>query len=650
MNSRTLLISSALALTLAACFPTQTFAATSCETAFRSSGKAANGMHFETAVQIAALDTRKAISQLKATASEQGFIIGAENQAGNVATLTIIQPGNDHSRGFNIDLRADAATGNVSIATTLPKGMSGRTEDFRPALCGIIGSVDMARAEVAAPESNLQALPAGVSPADYWAKATKTDTKQLCAANFQNDFDSTNGDSFATWVPTNPLAPTGAVERMRKVASGVGFTIVDAPKRGSSIEMVFYGGKNLGDFSGVPFYVSMDDTLGVYAITAHLEPKQTSLRQDNIRGMMCTLLAAATFTDAPVPKSQRSTIPAVALIQRLTNRDNKVDVDAGARAQLEGIDALLAKAIQSGKAIVVMPVPSLSTKYQGVGLDDPRYWDWYAEDTASTQWRGAASGIGLKGATRANFNTHGFTGAWINIPASPKEYKVFIVEPDTYTITGSSYIAATEAMPQLSDEQSNGRSRLGQVMLKPIKNDQYYKTMQWYDNQYTDRRVTEDFCSAVYVNMGNTCASWGTASYTVKDLTSPAGYREVTRSRKIDGLEISTALKEEFASFTVKPGEVVVVDGFVNVPAGADFNHKACVVNDDKLQCDLDTIRLLRITANPSDIQSWMTQHSDVFPRASQLLQGATYRPVTVKAQKGNFDGTYGQIHSLGGK
>jgi hypothetical protein len=141
------------------------------------------------------------------------------------------------------------------------------------------------------------------------------------------------------------------------------------------------------------------------------------------------------------------------------------------------------------------------------------------------------------------------------------------------------------------------------------------------------------------------CVSW--AQYTVKEMSRPAGWREVTKSRQIDGLKISTQLKKEAASFTVNTGEGIVGDGFDIVPSGADFNHQACVMSSEGPQCDLQALQLLRITANVSAVHEWAPERASILPQASRLLQAAVYRPSTVRAKKGPFDGNYGQRYSI---
>lgn len=634
--------------------------AASCEKNFRSEGSPDTGIRFETAVRFAKLDARKAISQLKTASVLEGFDIGAENYSRNTGTLTVTQRASQKARAFDSVFRADGDAGSIFLTVSLPKGMSAKPEDMRKEMCLIISSVDMARAENTAPGSSSRV-------AAYWTKATKTGTAELCGLNFQKNDDYTNGDAFSTWIPVNGLEPAAARERIQLLAKEGNFKVIDALQHGASTEMLLYIGQ-LGPLSNVPLRLTLDGDLGVAAITAHLAPRKPpptmvevlvsaprepeTISDEAASGVMCIILAAASNTDGPSTKPKRTTGSFFNIFksQATLKREALTAQLAGLMAQLEGPDALFQKAVESGKAIVIMPVTGLVKRYGDVRVGTPQHWAWQAENTAVVQWRGTRTGAELRSGPNVYASNTGLRGSWFNIPGGGfKEYALYIVEPDTYTIAGTSYMAATDAMPQLSDAQSNGRSRLGQILLKPVKNTDFLKDgYYWQNAEYTSRR--EDYCAAMVVSGPGTggCASWG--STTVHDMTSPGGWRESISARQIDGLQISTQLKKEAASFTVKAGEAIVVDGFAVVPAGAEFNRQACVMKDEGPQCDLQTLQLLRIPANASEVNTIAPAYADSMPQISRLLQAAIYRPSTVKAQKGAFDGKFGQRYAIGEK
>jgi hypothetical protein len=202
-------------------------------------------------------------------------------------------------------------------------------------------------------------------------------------------------------------------------------------------------------------------------------------------------------------------------------------------------------------------------------------------------------------------------------------------------------------MPQLGSEQPPGRSQLGVISLVPVKNTEFYQSQEWSNASYANRQVTDSYCTSIYINQGGACASWGSSTYNVTEMTSPAGWRNVTNSRSIDGLVVSTRIKAPFASFHVGPSEVVLVDGFHAEPPNADFDRQACsAVDGALLQCDLTAVALTRI---PGRIESLarIDAASIGLVQLDKAIRRAQYRPSEVAAKPDKLKSTLGQDYVI---
>ncbi|MET0288466.1 MAG: hypothetical protein ABW178_02435 [Pseudoxanthomonas sp.] len=612
-----------------------------CVAGFSTRGDADSGLHFETTAAVAGLDAGKAIAQFKQIGAGDGFQIGVENGGSDRRTLVLIQKPGANARGFDVNLAADQAQGQVRIWTDLPSGMSVSPEVMRGAMCGMVSRLDMARPiDVSSAPVTSAGLAAGAHGSPH----------AICELNFRSSIDRNVGRTYTSWAPFRGVGMAGGVERVQQLVQDAGFGIDPPFQHGTETELTIHtAGKD--DPGSLPIHLVIEEGLGVISLSTRGERRQ-ELKSDAMKGIFCTLVAAATATAIPNETSdKRSRFQDLFTSWRRQQKREREETERQVQRRVdsvrEGLDQLMQQTLTSGKSVVIVPTLNLDGKYASDDLKD-KEWEFRTDRTSTTIWRNLDDvGSMIRVGNDEGFEEIGLRGFVMSVTWEMKRYLVFIANPGTYTVVGSTYEAPTMQMPQLGSERQAGLSSLGQIALVPVKNTEYYQTQAWFNAQYSDRTQTDSYCTAALYGPGGPCVSWGSQSYNVKELTSPAGWRNVTESRSIDGLVLSTQLRTPVASFKVAPSEVVMVDGFFATPPNADFDRQACEADaGQRLRCDLTSVSFTRIPARVQDIAAFNPEAKG-FPQTGRVLKQVKYRESTVAAKRGGFRGTLGQDYTV---
>jgi hypothetical protein len=612
-----------------------------CVAGFRVGGDADSGLHFETTAAVVGLDAGKAIEQFKQIGASDGFQFGAESGGGDRKTLVLIQKPSASARGFDVNFAADQAQGQVRIWADLPSGMSASPEVMRGAMCGMVSRLDMTR--------SIEASAVAV-PSDGLATGAQGSPHAICELNFRSSVDRNVGRTYTSWAPFRGVGMAEGVERVRQLVQDAGFSVDPPFQHGTETELTIHtAGKD--DPGSLPIHLVIEEGLGVISLSTRGERRQ-ELKDDAMTGIFCTLVAAATATAIPNHKSDsksrfRDLFTSWSRQQKRAREETERQVKLRVDSVREGLDQLMQQALTSGKSVVIVPTLNLDRKYASNELKD-KQWEFRTDRTSTTIWRNLDDvGSIIRVGNDEGFEEIGLRGFVMSVTWEMKRYLVFIANPGTYTVVGSTYEAPTMQMPQLGSERQAGRSSLGQIALVPVKNTEYYQTQAWFNAQYSDRTQTDSYCTVALYGPGGPCVSWGSQSYNVKELTSPAGWRNVTESRSIDGLVLSTQLKTPVASFKVAPSEVVMVDGFFATPPNADFDRQACEADaGQRLRCDLTSVSFTRIPAQVKDIAAFNPE-ANGFLHAGRVLKQVKYRESTVAAKRGGFRGTLGQDYTV---
>ncbi|MCA8122776.1 hypothetical protein LGN07_29015 [Burkholderia cepacia] len=598
-------------------------AAAGCEANFRREADTGTGTRFSTFSTVPGLDARNAIAQLKQIAASDGFVIGDENYTGPAGQLTIQQKQSDRARGFAITLTANQDTKTISVATTLPPGMQAAPEAIRGGMCGMLGRVDMSRNAVG---SGVTATaPASSSDAFLGAPAFTT-----CTYNFRPALDGVTGRHYTTWLPIKALNPADAASRLTQAATAAKLSVTSNERYGTLTDVTIVQPlPEQGEKRSFPIRFMLEEALGVISVVARLNPKQ-EMDDETLRKEICTLVAAMTAA----PPGESKAPPALP-------RERKLE------SWHTGIDWLINRAVVAGKSLVIVPAINLDKKYTGNEAIDPRKWAFRTDVTATTIWQNKTDAHDvIRVGPDEPFTEVGLHGYVSTFVAGNAQYFVYIVNPGTYTVAGNTYETTSEAMSQLGTRQKPGSSPLGLIALLPKKNTDFIQSQEWFNAQYRDREVTNTYCSSVFVQSGG-CAFWATEKSTVSEMTEPAGWKTVTREKSVDGLAVSTRLKREFASFSVAPGEAIVIDGLYPTPPNADYDKQACEIAGGQIQCDLTRYTLTRIAADMAHVRG-LASDPGFYPRATRILSNARYRPLRLLGKPGELRSVYGQDYSLG--
>lgn len=597
--------------------------AADCNANFKSEPDTGSGAHFSTSSVVPGLDARNAIAQLKQIAVGDGFQIGNESYSGNTGQLTILQKQSDRARGFTINMTADQATKTISVETTLPPGMTAKPETIRGGMCGMLGRVDMSRN--AAAGADVATAPAAPSADPFQGVSTFG----VCTYNFRVALDGVVGRHYTTWVPVKNVNPNDAAERLIQIAKAAKLNPEPKEQHGTltSVTVVQPLPAAPGEKATFPIRFMLEDALGVISVAARLNPKQ-EMDDEVLRKQICGMVAAM----AGAPLNELKDPPKLTKQRKLESWHT-------------GMDWLISRSVTAGKSLVVVPAVNLDKKYTG-DESITKKWAFRTDMTATTIWQNKAEPRDvMRVGPDERFYEVGLGGFVSTFVAGNAQYFVFIVSPGTYTVAGNTYETTSESMSQLGTSQKPGSSPLGQITLLPKKNTDFVETQAWFDAQYRDREVTTTYCSSVYVYYG-TCAFWATEKTTVSEMTEPAGWRNVTRAKSIDALAVSTKLKREFASFSVAPGEAIVIDGLYPTPPNADYNKEACEIVSGQIRCDLTRFTLTRIPANIADMRA-LASDPGFYPRSTPILANAKYRPLKLLGSPGALRSVWGQDYSI---
>lgn len=160
--------------------------------------------------------------------------------------------------------------------------------------------------------------------------------------------------------------------------------------------------------------------------------------------------------------------------------------------------------------------------------------------------------------------------------------------------------------------------------------------------------MTQDYCTAVRVVSGQ-CASWGSTSYDVTDQTKAAGYYNVTKEEMLDAIIAEHRLSSPFASFTIGPGDVAVVDGFFAEYPNSDFATSDCRRSGVEIvRCPLKSISMARLKASVDVfLRGDFTERG--YPKLADVVKAADYKPTQINAEQGGGPSKWGVTYTLPG-
>ncbi|MEO6519208.1 MAG: hypothetical protein ABIO17_09485 [Pseudoxanthomonas sp.] len=327
--------------------------------------------------------------------------------------------------------------------------------------------------------------------------------------------------------------------------------------------------------------------------------------------------------------------------KRQTEQDQAEQLQKVQKAMSELKDQLFVAAHESGMGILITTSLNLDHKYSTNDMmvdnsamyTSSRTGTFITDRTSTSIWKGDANGSLVKVGNQTAATGAEIDGWLYQFVAGGTLYMIYIIAPGTYSITGASFDLPRSLAPKASAARGDGvASKIGQVVFKEKKFSEFEKGQEWRNAKYNTEAVKSSYC-ALAIAGGNHCVSWATYTDHVTTQTSAAGYQETTSELKVDGLSVEATLASPFASFSVSPGDVVLIDGLFAENPAASFNGAGCErVSSDTVNCALTGFDLARIPAFIVDLDN-ANAESRGYPKLAQLLKQAQYRELNMTAK-----------------
>ncbi|MCW4455370.1 DUF4399 domain-containing protein [Flavobacterium sp. MXW15] len=299
--------------------------------------------------------------------------------------------------------------------------------------------------------------------------------------------------------------------------------------------------------------------------------------------------------------------------------------------QILALDATLKAAVADGLALVVAPVFNS-------GRNADRLLKEHRDYTASVGWLLEGTG-------------HHYLLLGNNVPDGLREplggtlYWIKLVQPGTYRLQSLMYEQHYAATTQIQLQRNRRPQGLGYVELNETSFVETETEEYWRPAEY--QSFNRSACTSTYVASG-VCASvtW----WTETSVTRAASWDTRLANKNRSGLIVVPKPERRLASFSVAPGEVVVIDSIMAKLPNIGYATDNCArTNGSRVECALTSLSIQRLPAQASDIRSGAERLADE-GRAdlAAMLSSAVQRPLTMEGmQTGWSDRTWGQNYYL---
>lgn len=307
-------------------------------------------------------------------------------------------------------------------------------------------------------------------------------------------------------------------------------------------------------------------------------------------------------------------------------------------------DSAFHAAIQGGKSIVIMSGANLRKKYpdkesidaNSAARTSAKTGSYKTALTAFVQWIDLEDSKNIITAGHLNLPDElKNSGPQIDLVAGSTSYQIFIVDPGTYGVTHTGY-QLPRTLPPASSRRPHKKSTVGAVDFKQVINTEMEATQVWQDAVYGTRTEEYQECVAAHVTGGCVEVRYytGNVDYVIK----PAGYYEQLSPVEVIGSEVLTTFSNPFATFSVSPGEVILIDGLFAEPPNLRFDLDSCKGSDNHaITCELSQASLKLAPAQLDDIKT-VKFIENGYPKLSAILSNIKHRTPTINAYKSSKD------------
>ena len=303
----------------------------------------------------------------------------------------------------------------------------------------------------------------------------------------------------------------------------------------------------------------------------------------------------------------------------------------------EATDKLFAGALAAGKSVVVTATINLDKYSENPNEHNALYvtsktGNFVTDYSSISKWNNTlAPANALNVGNSMSGAKMGMQRAFHQFPVGDTVYQIYIVEPGAYSFAGSSYELRRIKAPVVGADSMVSKQGIGRVTLLETKNREFGSEEVWQDAAYDSRRVDTDSCILAIAG-SNQCVSWRTDSENVSVQTRAAGYHPVPTEHWVEGLTVTADLSVPFASFTVEPGEAIVVDGLFAEYPGFSFEEASCGrLSSDTIQCQISDYTVTRLPASLEAVRAYDAAGSG-YPNLAKVLSTTRHRALQMLA------------------
>lgn len=340
---------------------------------------------------------------------------------------------------------------------------------------------------------------------------------------------------------------------------------------------------------------------------------------------ICGLLAACAALVACSGNATRPNAEGEAKEQALRAEFEQLE-----QMRLASMVMLLKHALENGKAVVVSPLFNSTEKTARPGIT-------YKDYSRTVQWQK----IGDPKST--------FTIGWdkkILLVTLGEVHQIDVIEPGSYRVASASFDVHNEKLPDVAVKRGLRARGVGKVAYVQTEFQEQRYVKQWRGPTYGTERVQSSYCLVAHVS--GHCVSWGTRSDDVTQQTSGGRYVDRVQRSMEPGVQVTAKPSKEFASFTVQPGELVLLDAFFAKTPNVRFHRDECErAAAQQIDCELSGFDLQRIPSNADDFKRRITTLTSS-PQLVELLAKTQYRAPKITALAGWSDPHWGQNYYLG--
>lgn len=310
----------------------------------------------------------------------------------------------------------------------------------------------------------------------------------------------------------------------------------------------------------------------------------------------------------------------------------------------EATDNMFAAGMNAGMAVVIMPTINLDS--QPYNFSSYRDINIYTTlSSGVTEWVNPAHPAqGFRTGNTQKLAVVGPTGSFYEAASARRRYQVYVLVPGHYDLRGAFFSTPNASKPLTTSVRPASR-QIGKLTMREAMFRMDDTVTDWTNPKNTSKIVIDTYCTSARVSRGE-CGAWELGQPAAKT-TAPV--YQMRPSIPVSGLASYVHFDEPFAGFDIKPGEVLLMDGFYPEAPAATFNDADCKRSGaDRIECGLRSATLTRIPASLEDFRDVANPAAAGLPKMAASLQKAQYRELKISAREAKSNSLWGQAYQTG--